>query len=318
MRSNHDRHPKRGARTLNTTTTGPPAPPPPSDLLTHSAAATTQPLAPRIQSHPPTQPPSYKAPEFRKSQLHRQYTSLLQATPLMLLFQHNNLRASEWAGIRRELGLHLQRRTPQPLDPARKPRLVILNKDVFAAALRVMEHYRPRAEQQDSSVTQAHYLSRDAYRATLHPRGNAKGPRKKRTTLDPMLVGPVAALTFADLAPEQLASALCVLAPRAPAFAAPRRREAPGLYETSVQSGLEKLVLVGARIEGRAMDGEGVSWVGGLAERGGMEGLRAEVVGLLQGVGMGLVGGLEGMGRNVWATMESRRMDLEGEGKKGE
>src|SRR5271156_1779388 len=58
---------------------------------------------PSVSRYPPTQPPSHRDPVYRKSQLLRSYVSLLQSTPLILLFQHNNLKSNEWVGIRREL-----------------------------------------------------------------------------------------------------------------------------------------------------------------------------------------------------------------------
>ena len=82
-------------------------------------------------------------------------------------------------------------------------------------------------------------------------------------------------------------------------------------------------MLLGARVEGRAMDAEGVAWVGGI--EGGLEGLRAELVRLvsgeevkgglvrvLDGLGSGLVGALEGSGRGLWGVLERRRGMLEG------
>ena len=76
---------------------------------------------------------------------------------------------------------------------------------------------------------------------------------------------------------------------------------------------MQKLVLMGARIEGKVMDQGGVKWVGGLE---GLEGLRAQVVALLGGAGGGnLVGALEGVGRGLWVTMEGRRGMLEEEAK---
>lgn len=87
----------------------------------------------------------------------------------------------------------------------------------------------------------------------------------------------------------------------------------PGYYEPSVQAGLQKLLLLGARVEGRVFDGEGVRWVGGL--EGDMSGLRAQLVGMLGRVGAGVTGALESAGINLYLTMESRRGMLEDEGK---
>lgn len=241
------------------------------------------------------------------------------STPVMLFFQHNNLRAAEWTGIRRELDAALFRAAKvsgetELRDAGRKPKIHVVNGSIFAAALRVLEFYKPGATGEPK-----HYLSEEAYRATLWPRGNSKAPRTKPTKLEGLFTGPVAVLAFPELSPHLLACALSILSPLPGTFPAPRRREAPGLYEAPVQNGLEKLLLLGARVDGKAMDREGVKWLGSLAARGGLEGLRAEVVGLLQGVGMGLAGTLEGASRSLWSTMESRRMDMDGgDGKKDE
>lgn len=57
------------------------------------------------------------------------------------------------------------------------------------------------------------------------------------------------------------------------------------------------------------MDGEGVRWVGGV--EGGVDGLRAQLVFLLQGVGMGVTAALEGAGKSLYVAMEGRRLDME-------
>ena len=109
-------------------------------------------------------------------------------------------------------------------------------------------------------------------------------------------------------------AALSILAPKAPTFAAPTRRANPGYYDASVQHGLQKLMLLGARVEGRVFDREGARWVGGI--EGGMEGLRGLLVRVLGEVGAGVTGALEGMGRSLWVTVEGRRGMLEEEEKK--
>ena len=252
----------------------------------------------------------------------------------MLLFQHNNLTATEWAGIRRELAIALRKASAAsgnvgaPFDPADSIRLQIIQTGIFAAALRVAEFYQPPPsaspvpeapvsphDQQTAELS--HTLSAAAHSATLIKR-RGKTSLKRRHRLHTLLSGPVALLTFPSVTPVHLAAALSILSPTpgsTSAFPAPRRRDAQGYYETPVQVGLQKLMLLGARVERRAMDGDNVRWIGGLAARGGLEGLRGEVVALLQGVGMGLVGGLQGVGTSIWGTLESRRHVMEEESK---
>jgi len=76
---------------------------------------------------------------------------------------------------------------------------------------------------------------------------------------------------------------------------------------------VQKLLLLGARVEGKTFDVENTRWVGGM--EGGLEGLRAQLVGMLQGFGAGVTNVLEGVGRSVYFTVEGRRMMLEDEAK---
>lgn len=108
-------------------------------------------------------------------------------------------------------------------------------------------------------------------------------------------------------------AALSILSPKAPTFAAPTRKANPGYHDPSTQAGLQKLLLLGARIEGQVFDQEGARWVGGI--EGGMEGLRAQLVHLLSSVGAGVTGALEGVGKSLWFTVEGRRGMLEEEAK---
>ncbi|KAI2732847.1 hypothetical protein DTO013F2_10561 [Penicillium roqueforti] len=103
-----------------------------------------------VSRFPPTQPPSHRNPEYRRSQLLRSYTSLLRTSPLIVLFQHNNLKSMEWAAIRRELTLALQKvdekiaaegRTAPALAPYIK--IQTIQTSIFEAALRIVEYFRP-------------------------------------------------------------------------------------------------------------------------------------------------------------------------------
>lgn len=226
----------------------------------------------------------------------------------MLLFQHNNLRASEWAGIRRELTAALQRAGVESDAQSGKLKLQIIQTGLFAAALRLTEAKMPSPIATGEPL---HFLSSAAHQAARRSPLSAQA-----SLLDNLLAGPLAVLSFPGVTPAQLAATLRVLAPTpgsSSAFAAPRRRDAPGLYEGPVQSGLAKLMLLGARVEGRVMDGEGTRWVGRIT--GGLDGLRGQLVNLLTSVGMGITGALDGQSRSLYVTMEGRRMQMEEDSK---
>ena len=149
-----------------------------------------------------------------------------------------------------------------------------------------------------------HGLSRTAYTAVA----------KRKHAFDPLLSGPLAVLSFPTVSPAHLKAALSILAPSAPDFRAPTRRANPGYYDPAVQGGLQKLMLLGVRVEGRVMDGDGARWVGGID--GGIDSLRVQVVAVLQDVGGGVVRSLDGMSRSVYWTLEGRRGMLEEQGGK--
>jgi len=272
-----------------------------------------------IARYPSTQPPSYKPPEFRKSQLLRQYASLLRSTPLMLLFQHNNLKSMEWVGIRRELAKALQK-----VDEARVAaghpaensaegiKIQIIQTGIFAAALRVVEFYKPDSQTLDPRASSTlppaeltHTLSKAAHEAVADTR--------TAHALAPLLSGPLMLLTFPSVSPQHMKAALSILAPSAPQFPAPTRRANPGWHDLPVQTGLQKLLLLGARVEGKVFDIDGTKWVGGI--EGGLEGLQAQLVSMLQGFGAGLTNTLESAGKSLYFTVEGRRTMLEDEEK---
>ena len=83
-----------------------------------------------------------------------------------------------------------------------------------------------------------------------------------------------------------------------------------------MQDGLKKLLLLGARVDGEVFDMEGTRWVGSI--EGGIGGLRAQLVSLLQMAGVSVSQTLEAASKNLWMTMEGRRKDMEekeGDGK---
>lgn len=242
----------------------------------------------------------------------------------MLLFQHNNLKATEWMGVRRELAQALRKldetkgSTEEVADGIK---VQIIQTGIFAAALRVAEYFRPellppapskqhlpfsrRPNVNDPSLR--HGLSRTAYEAVKR--------KKLAHALTPLLSGPLAVVTFPTVSTEHLKTALSILAPNAPGFPAPSRRLNPGYHDPIVQAGLQKLLLLGARVEGRVFDLEGTRWVGSI--EGGLEGLRGQLVALLQSFGAGVTNALEGPGKSLYITMESRRTMMEQEGKDG-
>lgn len=246
-------------------------------------------------------------------------------------------------GIRRELAAALRRVDEQlaAATPERRKeeladgiKLQIIQTGIFAAALRIVEFYDPSSQSATSTSTihptdpstptsapispaplakddpaYTHSLSRTAYNA-------ARASRTVRHGLEPLLSGPLAVVAFPTLSPAHLAAVLRTLAPDKQ-FAAPRRRVNPTYHEPVVQAGLAKLMLLGARMEGRVFDDTGVRWVGGI--EGGLDGLRSQLIAVLESFGAGLTRTLEGLGRSVYFTLEGRKGMLEDETKgKGE
>ncbi|KAL1879690.1 hypothetical protein VTK73DRAFT_6865 [Phialemonium thermophilum] len=272
---------------------------------------------------PPTQPPSARRPEYRNSQLLRSYTSLLRSTPLILVFQHNNLTAVEWAAVRRELKFALSNVSGDEKvnDIASNIKLQVIRTRIFDVALKIVEYFDPGSvpptpESDATAPVYNHDLSKAAYDAMKAASADPEklsDPSSTYAQLSPLVVGPLAILTFPAVSPAHLAAALSVLCPNAPAFPPPSRRKSPGYYEPVAQSGLQKLLLVGGRIEGKVFDLEGVRWVGGI--QGGLDGLRAQLVSMLQSAGVDLTNTLEAAGKSLWLTMESRKSVLEEEQK---
>lgn len=299
------------------------APAPSHEQMTQSS--------PPIRRYPATQPPSYKPPEFRKSQLLRQYASLLRSTPLMILFQHNNLTSTEWAGIRRELTKALRKvdeslvaAGQSPLNLADAIKIQIIQTGIFASAIKIVEFYKPDSQSSPPAIDPTdpatpssaaipivspapskltHTLSAAAHEAIA----------RKSHPLDPLLSGPLALLTFPAVSPQHLKAALSILSPSKPDFPAPARKPNPGYYELPVQSGLQKLLLLGARVEGKIFDSEGTKWVGSIG--GGLDGLRGQLVAMLQGIGAGVTNTLDSAAKSLYFTVEGRRTMLEDEEK---
>jgi len=120
-------------------------------------------------------------------------------------------------------------------------------------------------------------------------------------------------LTFPDVSPQHMKAALTILSPSAPLFPAPKKRINPGWHDPTVQSGLQKMLLLGARVEGKVFDVEGTKWVGSI--EGGLDGLRGQLVAMLQSIGGGITNTLQSASKSVYFTVEGRRMMLEDEEK---
>ncbi|KAB8339210.1 hypothetical protein FH972_022144 [Carpinus fangiana] len=247
--------------------------------------------------------------------------------------QHNHLPSSPQSFAKPsciDTALHkVDAAHPQLGAQAGEIRLQVIQSGVFAAALRVVEFFKQKSvaqtdgvhasQQQDAELT--HDLSEAAHRASIPRNPKNKGVQafKRSTPLHSLLSGPIAVLSFPSVSPQHLAAAISILSPtpgNTSAFPAPKRKTSPGYYEGPVQNGLQKLLLLGARVEGRVMDSEGTKWIGGI--QNGIDGLRAQLVHTLESAGMGLARALEGAGNALWVTMESRRIDMDSEGKTDE
>ncbi|KAJ5149748.1 hypothetical protein N7448_001326 [Penicillium atrosanguineum] len=279
-----------------------------------------------IARTPPTQPPSHRSPEYRRSQLLRQYTSLLRTSPLMVLFQHNNLKSTEWAAIRRELTKALQKVDEKIAAEASSRWPFVLSNTSGLARMRLLLETPPSAvdpvtqtsaelpafsgSRDDPALT--HDLSRSAHIAVKKMKGKHE--------LAEVLTGPIAILSIPTVSPEHMKAALSILTPKEAGFPAPTRKGNPDYHDPTVQLGLQKLNLLGARVDGKVFDIAETKWVGSI--EGGMDGLRSQLVMALQSMGSSVTSTLEGAGKSLYFTMESRRSVLEeeqkGEGEKSE
>jgi len=249
----------------------------------------------------------------------------------MLLFQHNNIKSSEWVGIRRELSKALQKvdiarvaASQPPEHLANGIKLQIIQTGIFSAALRVVEFYKPELQPKTPALDPmdpatsssaslpfsrgdglTHVLSKAAHEAVADTR--------TAHALSPLLSGPLVLLTFPTVSPQHIKAALSILSPSAPQFPAPTRRANPGWHDPTVQAGIQKLLLLGARVEGRVFDVDGAKWVGTI--EGGLEGLRGQLVAMLQSVSGGLTNTLESAGKSLYFTVDGRRTMLEDEEK---
>ncbi|ATY66294.1 hypothetical protein A9K55_001399 [Cordyceps militaris] len=281
--------------------------------ITHAGAADAP-----VQYSPVTKPPSARPAETRKSQLIRTYTSLLRTTPLILFFQHSNLTAIEWAAVRRELKKAVSAIPPtivgpdgMAIDISDSVQLQVLRTKMLDVALKIVEFYNPEAAAAMDTTARTtrgpiiHDLSEAAYQAIHKAEVTSESAYSQ---IEPLMVGPIAALVMPAVSPAHLAAALSILSPVPGSFPPPTRKKNPGYHEPICQNGLAKLTLVGGRIEGKVFDQSGVNWVGGIP--GGMDGLRAQLVRVLQSTGLGITSTLEGGSKNLWLALEGRKEQL--------
>lgn len=247
---------------------------------------------------------------------------MLRSTPLTLIFQHNNLTSQEWAAVRRELRAALAKvpipvteNGAAPADFVNNIKFEVIRTRIFNHAFKVVEFFdaESAAAKTPGLNKYNHDLSKAAYEAVSAVDLENVPESSMYKQIAPLLIGPVALVTFPAVSPDHLAAVLCTLAPNAPAFPAPTRKKSPSYHDPLTRNGLQKLLLVGGRVEDRVFDIDGVRWVGGI--KGGRDSLRAQVVNMLQSAGLGLTMALEGASKSLWLTMESRRTQLEDEAK---
>ena len=226
----------------------------------------------------------------------------------MLVFQHNNLTAAELNGIRRELTMAL-RKVDQAEGTAFSPfvKLQVIQTGIFASAMNVVEYFdAAQAPIGNGKKSMTHGLSIAAWKAGKQ----GQKTMGKTSDLSALLKGPLVLLTLPTVSPAYLKAALTILSP-SEKFPAPKRRTNPTYHEPAVQSGLQKLMLLAARAEGKVFDQEGARWIGGI--EGGLTGLRSQLVFLLQQFGMGVTSTLEAASKSLYFSLETRRSVLEEE-----
>ena len=310
-------------RALSSATAIAPAPDPLSTLIS----------PPPIARYPPTQPPSHKDPGLRNAQLIRFYDSLIRSTPLLIFFQHNNLNRTEWIYVRRELRSALLKVDAQlSTNLTDSIKLSVIQNRMFAQALAIIEHFRPDSSPSNnnnstspphptdpstqssfSDISNASPISSDPSHthALSTSARNVARRNIRQLELDPLLVGPIAVLNFPTISTAHLKAALSILVPEKPLFPPPTRRSTPSYHDPATQSGIQKLMLLGARLDGQVVGAEEPRKVG-LIE-GGMDGLRGQVVALLQSLAGSVVGTLDQSRTGIWMTLEGRRGMLEDE-----
>lgn len=159
-----------------------------------------------------------------------------------MIFQHNNLKATEWMGIRRELAKALQKvdddmaKNGDNTYISGSIKMQIVQTGIFASAVKVVEFWDPDFASTSAPVVEAtdpqtptsepvtkstggkhdmtltHGLSAQAY---YHAKRQSF---KRKHGLEPLLSGPLAILSFPTVSPQHLKAALSILSPSPPNF----------------------------------------------------------------------------------------------------
>ncbi|KAK6335496.1 hypothetical protein TWF696_002270 [Orbilia brochopaga] len=254
-------------------------------------------------------PPAHRPYYSRGHLLHRSYISLLRATPLLVMFQHNNLRAGELVSIRRDLRTAManvdamvaaSRPPPGPTEDGTVPsqprpvgeqvKMTILNTTVFSAALRSAEYLPKDAEVRSSSSPEAYTMTMQYTDA--HP-------------LSSVLVGPTGVIQFPEVSPPHLLGVLNLLFPEKYTF---RKGTDPAFI-----SGVQKLVLLGAKVDkvgGTTIDTDSLKHITTL---GDLTTLQGQLLGVMQSAGGSLISTLQSPARGLWFVMDGRRKMLDPE-----
>ena len=251
----------------------------------------------------------------------RQYISLIQSSPITLYFQHNSLMANELMAIRRELNSALRK-----IDDAeqsligRHTKITVVQTGILETAMKIIESGFPGKRLAPGGVhgTQQPGLSEaglgesseHAYTHNLSEaaRSYAKAVRLEDMRLSLILSGPIMLVTLPSASPMHLKCVLSLLSPSVE-FPAPKKRTNPTYHDPFVQAGVHKLILLAASVESRVIDVDGVKRVGSIP--GGIQGLRAQLIHLLQSVPTAVTNLLESAGRSVYMTMEGRKEQLQ-------
>ncbi|KAK9243492.1 hypothetical protein V1506DRAFT_544344 [Lipomyces tetrasporus] len=201
--------------------------------------------------HAPFGRNTVKPPDSRKTYLIDRYAYIIRNRPLMVFVQHNNLLKSDSLQIRnqlRKIGVTF----------------TVLRVNLFNVALRNSSHPDP-----------ASWEAQKMYRQVSHP-------------LKDLLAGPTAVISFDDVDPHKLKSAVEV-----------------------VEKSGGRLMLLGAWLDERLLDREEVDVVKNL---GTLDHVRSELLGVLEVLrGAGLANTLSSASTRLYLTLEGRKKQLSGD-----